>query len=269
MLIFIELTLNWCSLPEKISAMMLTVAVTMYVLSFSIAFSQILLYTTENDFLVEKFDCLYDTHIAGEEIPYCQRPDEIFSLIRNQTHCENDGEKRSFRDLLDEDIEPSEVVKWNSSIEMADLYAHLYYNHSAITENDDHFICRCTRMGTFGKYCEYQLTGEATEFTETIKGQFYQKQIGDPWNTQRYADILCYQTLLCLSGPLCLDWREICDGVQRCLNGIDEENCDKLEFNECEDGEFRCTNGMCVAEDFWFDGECQLHFHQSISQESF
>jgi hypothetical protein len=39
------------------------------------------------------------------------------------------------------------------------------------------------------------------------------------------------------------------------LNGIDEENWDKLEFNECEDDEFRCTNGMCIAEEFWLDGE--------------
>ena len=42
---------------------------------------------------------------------------------------------------------------------------------------------------------------------------------------------------------LCLDWRDICDGQQDCLDGYDEENCDKLEFNECEDGEYRCTNG--------------------------
>jgi len=242
-------------LPEKISAMMLTVAVTMYVLSFSIASSQILLYKTENDSLVEKFDCIYDTHNAGEEIPYCQRPDESFTLIRNQTYCENDGEKRSFRDLLDEGIEPSEVLKWNSSVEMADLYAHIYYNRSPITENDNHFICRCTQSGTFGKYCEYQLTHGTTKFSETIKAQFYQKEIGDSWNTQRYGSILCYQTLPIASGPLCLDWRDICNGVQQVWNGIDEENCDKLEFNECEDDEFRCTNGMCIAEDFWFDGE--------------
>ena len=45
------------------------------------------------------------------------------------------------------------------------------------------------------------------------------------------------------------------DGTQRCSSGIDEENWDKLEFNECEDNEFRCTNGMCIPEEFWLDGE--------------
>ncbi len=72
---------------------------------------------------------------------------------------------------------------------------------------------------------------------------------------QRVGDIVCYRTLLCYSGLLCLDWRNICDGEQQCSNGLDEENCDKLEFNECEDDEYRCANGMCIAEEYWLDGK--------------
>ncbi|CAF1551514.1 unnamed protein product [Adineta ricciae] len=30
--------------------------------------------------------------------------------------------------------------------------------------------------------------------------------------------------------------------------------CDLLEFNECEEDEYRCDNGMCIPEDFWLDG---------------
>jgi hypothetical protein len=127
-------------------------------------------------------------------------------------------------------------------------------------------------LGTFGKYCEYQLTHEAKIFSEAITAQFKEKRKGDSWDTQRYGKILCYQTLPCPSSPLCLDWREICDGKQRCSNGIDEENCDKLEFNECEDDEFRCTNGMCISEEFWLDGKYSLDsskkllLHGSFSQ---
>ncbi|CAF1139291.1 unnamed protein product [Adineta steineri] len=237
------------------SSEMLIVIVTIYIVSFPTTSSRILLYNTENDQLVEKFDCIYVTDNIGKEIPYCQRPDGSYALIRNQTHCENDGQKRSFRDLLREDIEPNEVLKWSSSTEMADLYASIYYNQSVIKENDNQFLCQCTKPGTFGKYCEYQLTHYATKFSDAIKAQFHQKEIGDPWDTQRYGAILCYKTLPCESSPLCLDWREICDGIQRCSNGTDEENCDKLEFNECEDDEFRCTNGMCISEDFWLDGD--------------
>lgn len=38
------------------------------------------------------------------------------------------------------------------------------------------------------------------------------------------------------------------------MHGLDEENCDMLEFNECEEDEYRCENGMCIAEEYWLDG---------------
>jgi hypothetical protein len=169
--------------------------------------------------------------------------------------CENDAEKIFFRDLMDRGVEPSAVLQWSSAVEIADFYARVFYNRSFLEEDGEKFICNCTTSGTFGKYCEYKLTHDKRDFGEAIKAQFEQKRTGDSWNTQRYGEILCYETLSCNAGPLCLDWREICDRIQRCWNGIDEENCDKLEFNECEDDEFRCTNGMCIAEEFWLDGQ--------------
>ena len=39
------------------------------------------------------------------------------------------------------------------------------------------------------------------------------------------------------------------------MNGTDENNCDLLEFNECEENEYRCVNGMCIAEEYWLDGK--------------
>jgi hypothetical protein len=72
---------------------------------------------------------------------------------------------------------------------------------------------------------------------------------------QEWGAIWCYTTLNCSYGMLCLDWRDICDHYQNCMDGIDEENCDKLEFNECEDNEYRCTNGMCIPEEYWLDGK--------------
>ncbi|CAM4850474.1 unnamed protein product, partial [Rotaria magnacalcarata] len=153
-----------------------------------------------------------------------------------------------FGDLLKREIHPSIVLKWSSSVEMTDLYSKVFNNRSLIDDNEDQFVCKCT-AGTFGKYCEYQLTHDSKKFSEAVKRQFEQKQDtdDDSWNTQRYGKILCYETLPCSSSPLCIDWREICDGIQRCSNGVDEENCDKLEFNECDDDEFRCENGMCIS----------------------
>jgi hypothetical protein len=255
MLVLKDFTFSRRSLSARAYSIMLLVALAIYLLYSCVIDSQILLYNTRDDQFTDTFDCIYHTHYAGQEILYCQRPDESVSLIRQQTSCENEGVPKSFHDLLNEGILPNEVLKWSSSVEMVDIYASFYYNRSLIKASDNQFICQCTKLGVFGKYCEYQLTHNTTQFSEAIKAQFYEKEMSDSWNTQRYGAILCYQTLFCESIPLCLDWREICDGLQRCDNGIDEENCDKLEFNECEDNEFRCRNGMCIAEEFWFDGE--------------
>ncbi len=216
--------------------------------------TQILLYNTENNPVVDKFDCIYHTY-DEQEIPYCRRPNRNQELYRRKEMCENSGEKKLFRDLLEQNIRPVTVIHWSSSVEMADIYASVFYNRSLVKDDDDRFLCKCTKPGTFGKYCEYELTHNVTLFSEAIDAQFREKQTGDSWHTQRYGKILCYQTLPCESSDLCLDWREICDSVQRCFNGTDEENWDKLEFNECEDDEFRCTNGMCIPEMFWLDGK--------------
>jgi hypothetical protein len=236
---------------------MLTPVAATFVLIFTITYSRVLLYNTENEEAVEKFDCIYYTHNDGGEISYCRRLGGILPLDRHINECDNQGEKKLFRDLINQEINPSNILDWSSSIEMVDMYASVFNDRSLIDDDDKRFLCKCTKSGTFGKYCEYQLTHNATLFGEAIKVQFGQKEKDkdDSWDTQRYGKILCYETLPCNSGPLCLDWREISDGVQRCLNGIDEENWDKLEFNECEDNEFRCTNGMCIAEEFWLDGE--------------
>ncbi|CAF1634364.1 unnamed protein product, partial [Adineta ricciae] len=53
----------------------------------------------------------------------------------------------------------------------------------------------------------------------------------------------CYPLLsTCIRGPppICLDWREICNGVYDCIDGEDEEFCYLLEQNQCSNDEFRC-----------------------------
>ncbi len=45
------------------------------------------------------------------------------------------------------------------------------------------------------------------------------------------------------------------EGKQQCMEGLDEDYCELLEFNECEDDEYRCANGMCIPEEYWLDGK--------------
>ncbi len=40
-------------------------------------------------------------------------------------------------------------------------------------------------------------------------------------------------------------------GKQKCMDGFDEDFCKRLEFNECEDDEYRCVNGICIPDEYW------------------
>ena len=53
-----------------------------------------------------------------------------------------------------------------------------------------------------------------------------------------YGDVICYGSLECNYGALCLDCREIRDGIQQCMHGYDEDDCDIAELNQCDDDEY-------------------------------
>lgn len=216
-------------------------------------YARVLLYETEENISVEHFDCVY--YVANKETAlYCRRPGVgTHSVKWYFDTCQNDGQKWYYDELQNRNITPSDILSWSSSIESADNYSGHYYNY---TKCEGCFLCNCTKLGTFGKFCQYQLTHEAHSFEQAIDAQFRQKA-SDPWGIQRFGNITCYTTLTCNSDSLCLDWREICDGQQQCMFGLDEENCDLLEFNECEDDQFRCNSGMCIAEEYWLDGYYQ------------
>ncbi|CAF4484897.1 unnamed protein product [Rotaria sp. Silwood2] len=56
--------------------------------------------------------------------------------------------------------------------------------------------------------------------------------------------------------PLCLDWREVCNGRIDCLDGgADEAECFELEVNECNEDKYRCHNGECIPKEFWENGD--------------
>lgn len=219
---------------------------------------KILLFQSENHQEIERYDCIYYTYKKTVPLKYCRQSGSPVTLNRLFSECFNDGKKFSFQSLLEQNISPRDILQWNSSLEQVDYYASFFSNRSkTLTTTIDTFLCRCIQPGTFGKFCEYKLVDDALTFEQSIEEQFEEKR-KNPWATQRYGDILCYRTLNCDSGLLCLDWRDICDGTQQCQSGYDEYNCDLLEFNECDDDEYRCMNGMCISEEFWLDGKFQL-----------
>ncbi|UJR11129.1 hypothetical protein I4U23_015310 [Adineta vaga] len=218
----------------------------------TVSYTHVFLYDTETNDSMQYAYCIY--WVTDTTLKYCVR--ENISVILNTTKdddCYGNSQKWSFDDAVRQNILPNDVLMWSSSIESAEDYAAFYYGKRKLLEKK--FLCNCSLPGTFGPRCEFEFFHETVTFEDAIKAQFEQKK-DDESVMQRYGDILCYRTAFeCDYGLMCLDWRNICDGEQQCMNGTDEENCDLLEFNECKDDEYRCVNGMCITEEYWLDGE--------------
>ncbi|CAF1394347.1 unnamed protein product [Adineta ricciae] len=237
-----------------------------YIFCFSSTFlnSFVLIYHTENSPSVQHYDCIYYTQtVVSNHIPavkYCRQLNESQPLERdfNQS-CHNGGHLWSFEKLSALKVSPSEVLQWSSSVEQVDRYSKYLSNNS--TELKNHYLCNCSNPSSFGKFCEYLFYGQSISFHDAITKQFQPFENYDMHTNKIYVgrqlheNRPCYITWICNSGSMCLDWRHICDGKQQCMDGIDEDYCEKLEFNECEDDEYRCANGMCIPDEYWLDGD--------------
>ncbi|UJR19255.1 hypothetical protein I4U23_022384 [Adineta vaga] len=196
------------------------------------------------------YDCL-----LFDQIQFCRRPNINESFDRNRSKCDHNGKPIMFNYLAEYNITGEQVLQWSTSIDKADQYARWYRSYER--KSNQLFICNCSIPGTFGSFCEYkyEFYNKDSTFQSTVEKVFLNRRHYRPYD-QIYGDILCYETLFpCDYGLLCLDWRDICDGRQQCMDGIDEENCDKLEFDECEFDEYRCANGMCIPDDYFLDGK--------------
>jgi hypothetical protein len=212
--------------------------------------STVYVHNTRDDINVEQYDCLF-----AMETWYCGRPRAPIHLSRDthgrQSCEENGGHVHHFSQLKStHGYNISAIVhQWRSSTDKVEDYLRYLHN---ITQHDD-IICECRGDQSFGRNCEYRLVANDT-LEDSARWQLRQRLVNTE-GSQLYGDILCYETLQCDSGQLCLDWREICDGIQQCMSGVDESGCDELELHECETDEYRCLNGMCIPGELFLDGE--------------
>jgi hypothetical protein len=238
-------------LSTERSDIFLILSITLSFLQLSQSYVQ--LYHTEDSSSLEFYDCIH--YKNDSNVKYCRRPGKVIELKRQHYQTCSPGSKNiTYADLQQLNISVNEVLQWSSSIEKADEYAAYLFNNSFFYDAENKFLCNCSDPSVFGKFCEYELFFHSQSFHNTITTQFEMK-FDDVYMGQVYGNILCYTTLTCDYGLLCLDWRDICNGAQNCMNGIDEENCDFLEFNECEEDEFRCANGQCIPDEYWMDGK--------------
>ena len=221
-----------------------------FFITFSLIDPHIYLYHTPDGLQLEFYDC-----VLFQSLYYCRRPTLPINLTRDHypESCQiNGGQLHTFSELRAKRINTSIILhQWRSSIERVEQYSR-YLIHST-ANGDDGYICQCIDSASFGKNCEYQLPVGNT-FQETLDWRLITRQ-ENPNQVQIHGDIVCHTTLTCNSAPLCLDWREICDGIQNCAYARDEENCDLLEMNMCDDDEYRCMNGMCIPQEYFLDGE--------------
>ena len=90
----------------------------------------VLLYETATEHSRNRFDCVYYTNVEGETIPYCRRPQSSDSaVLRTYTTCQNGGIERAFVDLIRDNVRPHDVIRWGSSIDMADRYAQAFQSN--------------------------------------------------------------------------------------------------------------------------------------------
>jgi hypothetical protein len=222
-----------------------------FCLALSFAELDIYLHNTQDGHSIEFYDCL-----MAESIWYCRRPESPIDLVRDNDTAlcqKNFGKPHLFSQLRTLGVNISTVLHiWHLSLEQAERY--LRYLRDPHYEPDE-YLCNCSSIYSFGKNCEYNISPDI-RFDQWFKRQTRLKTAEHTADRiQYYGSIICYKMLECNSGLLCLDWREICDGIQQCMYGFDEDNCDILELNRCDDDEYRCTNGMCIPDEYFLDGD--------------
>ena len=221
----------------------------LFLIKLIVVENRIYVFETRDALAVEFYDC-----VLVQSLFYCRRPLQPIELSRDDdnTSCKsNGGQLRRFSELQLNNISVSTVLhRWRSSIERAEQYSRFVRDD----RGQDGYVYQCVNAASFGKNCEYRLPMGNT-FDQALEWQLEMRK-DNPEKVQQYGDVVCYERVGCDSGVLCLDWREICDGIQQCMFGVDEDHCDLLEMNICDDeDEYRCMNGMCIPDAFFLDGE--------------
>ncbi|CAF1456727.1 unnamed protein product [Adineta steineri] len=165
----------------------------------------------------------------------------------------------SFSDLRKLGITPNELLLWSAPIDIVEdfqIYLTDISRKSSLLDTKRFYNCT---WPLFGPICQFQFEIKHSSFDDLTKKALL--QIEDDYTNDRHLKkpTSCYTQLPCdyiYPYPLCLDWREVCDGKMHCLNRApDEENCFELELNECPNpDEYRCHNGaQCISRDFWYE----------------
>ena len=195
-------------------------------------------------------DCLYyvrESSIEGFNslTPFCLRPLAIESSDDDEKLCY--GKRITFEQLKANNVTISDLFQWNAVIEIIDLYQkYLRFPHLV---NDSQLYCNCSLSSRFGKSCQYDIEIEDGQKNYRFTGFVLYSRFIRRNNDLILDDATCFIGLQCQTNLVCLDWRQICNGIVDCDHGEDEpeELCLQMESNQCHpEKEFRCQNGHCI-----------------------
>ncbi|UJR19774.1 hypothetical protein I4U23_022908 [Adineta vaga] len=220
--------------------------------------------------------CLYRymktaNNLGRHLLPYCIRSID-YSIQINTLTCH--GTNYTFLALRQAQVTVQDLFNWYSSVDLIENYAH----YLETDDNTEQVFCNCSDVRYFGEQCQYSFALDFPTFDDII-GQTFIRNNMENLDKRKYnvrqlteAHMTCYPMSNCTTYvDLCLDWRQICDGIRDCTNGHDEENCLEMELNQCDpNNEYRCRNGLCIPKSFSFDltmdcmdfyDEQELHDH--------
>jgi len=206
----------------------------------------------------QAYDCLHEYYISSypaesgkfyslnsQLTPYCRRPDdddENNNNIKEEKVSYETGENIaniiSFNELKKQGVTSEQLLAWSAPIDVVEKYE--------MNEINSDVFYNCS-LPWFGSSCQYKFNHNVSlTFGDIIEATFI-------WTRYNIRDVMigtCYRFLPGCnneSWPMCLDWRQICDGFDDCINGEDEQWCDQLEMSECEENEYRCHyGGQCI-----------------------
>ena len=203
-----------------------------------------------------RHDCLYASVSIQQLNPsvqitsYCMSESTPISTVQNY----HTNQQFTFAELYKEQITTKQLYFWSAPMDVLERY-QLFLNQIPISLQTSmalQLFYNCT-LPRFGSFCQYEYIYSKSNYL------LLNAMIHDDYSFKRLYEsntVICYTGLECNRDPqsFCLQWSEICDGKIDCLkNGMDEDYCWKLEINECEENEYRCTNGQCIPFGFFRD----------------
>jgi hypothetical protein len=214
-----------------------------------------LLYTVLDDIV------LYEKTLLPQHqfILYCFRPmketntSQSNRMARELNNNASMSSLLSFEQLKIKNITPMDLFAWSIPLDLIEHYAAYLINNADTNDESRSLLYNCTPPW-FGPVCQYTFDSNSS-FSTIVRSVFTERfhLYTEPTN----QNTSCYIHLPCEYrswAPMCLDWREICDGKVDCIDsGIDEANCFDLEKNECEENEYRCQNGLCIPQELLHD----------------